>query len=263
MTLGKARALLIGINYVDSPHGRLNGCVNDVKNVKAFLQTKLGMAESDIAMYHDLDENLKRHTTGQGILTALTKVITDSWKDDLDFVWIHYSGHGTHIRDGTDKDEKDGQDEALVPSDYSRAGIILDDTLHSMFKRFNPKTRVFCVFDACHSGTIADLKYLFLDENRVQTEHEDSKPVTCKATSLSGCMDNQTSADAYGVLARKEYTGALTSCLLQSLETDFDACRNDIFKLLANVRELLKQKRFDQFPQLSASYDVRDARVAF
>ena len=50
-----------------------------------------------------------------------------------DSLFFHYSGHGTHQKDvSPDKDESDGQDEALCPSDYPTAGLIVDDDLHEV-----------------------------------------------------------------------------------------------------------------------------------
>ena len=37
IVMNKKIALLIGINYVGSPHG-LNGCINDILNMKKMLQ---------------------------------------------------------------------------------------------------------------------------------------------------------------------------------------------------------------------------------
>ena len=39
---GNKKALLVGINYLHSSKGRLNGCINDVNNVAGFLQSNLG-----------------------------------------------------------------------------------------------------------------------------------------------------------------------------------------------------------------------------
>jgi hypothetical protein len=41
---GRKRALLIGINYFGSPN-QLNGCINDVHNIKGFLIQRFGFKE--------------------------------------------------------------------------------------------------------------------------------------------------------------------------------------------------------------------------
>ena len=54
-------------------------------------------------------------------------------------VWIHYSGHGSHIKD-MDGDEEDGFDEVLVPLDYDKNGVISDDFINKYFiSRINKK----------------------------------------------------------------------------------------------------------------------------
>ncbi len=32
--LGLKKVLLVGINYIEDPNNRLNGCINDVNNIK-------------------------------------------------------------------------------------------------------------------------------------------------------------------------------------------------------------------------------------
>ena len=43
-----------------------------------------------------------------------------------DALFFHFSGHGTQQKD-EDANEADGMDEALVPSDHEKAGLITDD----------------------------------------------------------------------------------------------------------------------------------------
>lgn len=249
----KSEALLIGINYVDTPDAHLNGCVNDVTKISEFLNTKLGFKKESIKLYHDEDPLLKKNTTALGILTVLRDLVVRSWKEQLDMVWIHYSGHGCGIRDTTG-DEIDGQDECLIPSDFRKFGVITDDYLKSIFQNFNPKTKVICVFDCCHSGSILDLKYRYVNSNSVEEEFQ-GKECPAKILMLSGCSDAQTSADAFNVMNNNQFSGALTACLIMSYE---QACNLDIFVLLRKVHDMLKARGFTQFPQLCSTYDLRN-----
>jgi hypothetical protein len=253
----KTAALLIGINYTQTPEARLNGCVNDVKKMSEFLTQRMGFKPETISMFHDEDPILARQTTALGILTQLRKLAIDSWRFQYDIIWIHYSGHGVGIRDRSG-DEKDGQDECIIPSDYKRFGIITDDFLKTIIRNFNPKTKVFAVFDSCHSGSILDLKYRFV--NNVSMAEEFAGPeLGSRVISLSGCRDDQTSADAYNVLNNNQFIGALTACLMLSYEP---ACNNDVFLLLRKVHNMLRTKGFTQYPQLCCTYDLRrDARM--
>ena len=60
-------------------------------------------------------------------------------------------------------------DEALVPVDYSTAGVILDDTLLEILVCPLPKGAVMtCFIDCCHSGTMLDLPYGFLADGNME-----------------------------------------------------------------------------------------------
>lgn len=50
----KKKALLIGINYVNQPRLRLNGCINDVLYTASFLKT-VGFKENEIKVCVDSD----------------------------------------------------------------------------------------------------------------------------------------------------------------------------------------------------------------
>lgn len=250
------RALLIGINYVDDPRNALRGCVNDVLNTKAFLTSRMGFKESEIRAYVDTDEKTKRWTTAQGILAAFHEIVLESWTQNLDFVWIHYSGHGTYTRDDS-SDEADGKDECLCPSDCSRAGMIPDDWVREIFKGFNPNTRVMCVFDCCHSGSIVDLKYRYAPDGKITEEHSDT-PIKAMIMSISGCSDHQTSADAFNVQGRRKFTGALTSCMLSLFEqpNGLETLQKQPLTFLESLRGLLRNKGFTQYPQLCTSFKL-------
>jgi hypothetical protein len=246
-----SRALLIGINYVRTPESRLRGCVNDVKNMENFLSSVVGMDKKDIMSYVDEDPNEYDKTTAIGITRELRNLVSDSWKYDLDLVWFHYSGHGCSIVDNSG-DEKDGKDEALVPSDYNVAGVISDDFISRIMRGFNPKTKVVCVFDCCHSGTIADLRYHYRSKDDVLI-NKIPFDFTAKIITLSGCKDDQTSADAFNVQNAHKFTGALTSCLINVFD---DSCKNDVFVMLEKVRKEIQTKRFSQIPQICSTYDL-------
>ena len=66
-------------------------------------------------------------------------------------VWSSYSGHGSYLPN-IYGNEKDKQDEALVPVDYAKSGLIRDDQLYNIFVSQLPEDcNVFCIVDACHS----------------------------------------------------------------------------------------------------------------
>ena len=245
----KARALLFGLNYAHIPNSALQGCINDVRNMQAYLETLHIPCE----VHTDDTEAGRAATSALGLTRKLYEAAVQTYKEDIDFLWIHFSGHGSWTVDRSG-DERDGRDECLVPSDYPKAGFIPDDVIINLFQLINPKTRVVCIFDCCHSGTIGDVKYSWEGPRRAYIEN-----IACKATAriltLSGCMDVQTSADAYDVVGDKQYTGAMTSSLLHVLKTNPNVGQN-AFALLAAIREKLKAGGFEQVTKMCSSYNL-------
>ena len=70
--------------------------------------------------------------------------------------------------------KKDYQDEALVPLDYNTAGLIRDDQLYNIFiKNIPSDCNVFCMVDACHSGTVLDLPYVYRLDTGINVNRND------------------------------------------------------------------------------------------
>ena len=231
-------AVLFGLNYEKDAKARLNGCVNDVHNVKNMLLEKYD--------FDDVQTFTEHHsTTAMSIVTNIQKLATTS---DLEVAVIHYSGHGTSIRDDSG-DESDGMDECILPSDYRTEGVITDDFLKMVLGKFRAETRVFITMDCCHSGTICDLRYHYKDPAMPPNIRESCAECVAKITMISGCMDNQLSSET------KKQSGAMTSCLLSCLEHTSCPLQNvDMIDLLTVLRCEMEEKKFSQTPQLSSSY---------
>ena len=247
----KSRALLFGLNYAHEPSATLNGCINDVQNMGKHLQAQY--PKMIIDTYSD-DTDLV-NTSGHGMIQRLYELAIKSHSEHLDFVYIHYSGHGSYIKD-TSGDEADGKDECLVPSDFAQKGLIVDDIICSVFAHFNPETRVVCVFDCCHSATVGDVKFSW-DVDKIKIENSKCS-VKAKILTLSGCLDDQTSADAFNVLHDNKFAGALTSCILMTLLEKNNA---DAFELLQGVKSRLQSGGYTQIPRLCSTYNILDDKV--
>ena len=245
----KKRALLIGNNYPGSSCP-LSGCVNDVQDMRDFLVGTKGWAAEDI--------ELKTEASKAAIVQGLCVLALASWTQGLDAVYIHYSGHGTQVKD-TNMDEADGLDEALCPADYATAGMVTDDFLNLVIcSSFNPRTKVRAVFDACHSGSCLDLAYTSEGGKGAKAVlNTKAKRAYGDVQLLSGCRDAQTSADsAYG----GRPAGALTNSLLRALRANPGATS---LQVLDGVHALLAAEGCDQFPLLSGSRDPAISVVAF
>ena len=224
-------ALLIGINYKNTPD-ELYGCINDVNNVRNFLVSKLGYENFII-----LTDDTRIKPTKLNILKAI-EIFVRSLKPG-DEAWFHYSGHGI-LQYDFNRDEESGYDSCIAPIDYGTSGIITDDTIRSILTRRVPKgAKLYMVLDACHSGTGCDNRYKYddsssfiKDKNVVPTtyNHEEwelgrrTRELKYQKTAgdvfcMSGCQDDQESADAF-IEKDQLFGGALTSTLLFHLNSN-------------------------------------------
>jgi len=232
------KSLLIGINYIGTPN-KLRGCHNDIKNVKEYLLTA-GFSEAYMSVL--LDSPGHTYPTKKNIIMAMKNLVSDAKVGD--FLYIHYSGHGSSTRDWNG-DEVDGKDELICSLD----GFIVDDELFQVLIADLPEgVKLRVVFDCCHSGSALDLCYRYMHGNKLfleTKEREANKDVIL----LSGCKDAETSADAY---IEKDYTGALTWAYLKSLKFGREYCKEMNWKdLLLKIRFSLKKGGYTQVPQLS------------
>jgi hypothetical protein len=139
------KALLIGINeYMAVPD--LRGAVNDVELIRDVLVTRFGFQPGDVETLTDAD------ATRDNMLAAFDRLAERSAPGD--FVYLHYSGHGSQAQD-TDGDEVgDSRDETLIPHDGRTGQIadITDDELARAASKLADRQLVI-VLDSCHSGT--------------------------------------------------------------------------------------------------------------
>jgi len=246
-------ALLFGLNYAQCESGELRGCHNDIVNLQRYLTSQCNYTEEEVKAFNDQDH--KDQTSAEGILLTIYNLAKRTLSEDISDCFISYSGHGTQVRD-QGAEEADGKDECLVPWDYGTNGIIRDDTIKDVLCQFNPNTRVVFVCDACHSGSMIDSRYQYFTNNMGKFEQIE-KPIyhsiPCHVIAISGCRDDQTSADAHNVNNESKFTGAFTSCLLQILEDHKDM---PIKQLIVDLHQLLREKGFRQRPVISSSKEL-------
>jgi Caspase domain len=165
-------AMLVGINKY--PGNALNGCVNDVTNLRTMLVENFGFPAGNVVMLTD------EEATRENILAKLDGFGAKLHRDDL-FVFA-YSGHGTlfpdayseeqdetetlHFPNDPRNDNKpffdDGKyDAAICPVDSRDTSsgkpwhnLILDDELYARFSKYAAAgTFINYLTDSCFSGT--------------------------------------------------------------------------------------------------------------
>jgi hypothetical protein len=165
-------AMLVGINKY--PGNALNGCVNDVTNLREMLVSNFGFPAENIVMLTD------EEATRENILAKLDGFGAKLHRDDL-FVFA-YSGHGTLFPDAYSEEQdeteslhfpndprndnkpffEDGKyDAAICPVDSRGTSsgkpwhnLILDDELYARFSKYAAAgTFINYLTDSCFSGT--------------------------------------------------------------------------------------------------------------
>ncbi|KAF3942099.1 Metacaspase-1A [Dactylella cylindrospora] len=294
---GRRKALLIGINYFGQ-RGQLRGCINDVKNMKTFLNERYGYAMEDMVVLTDDQQNPRSQPTKTNIIQAMHWLVKNARPDDS--LFFHYSGHGGQQKD-TDGDEDDGYDETIYPVDFRTAGMIVDDEMHRiMVSPLQPGVRLTAIFDSCHSGSALDLPYLYstkgvLKEPNLVKEAASGLlgalssygkgDILGVASSLGGFIKKTTTSSQADAVAKRtktspadviqwsgskdiqtsadtveggEATGAMSFAFISALKRN---PQQSYQELLNSIRDELEGK-YQQKPQLSCSHPL-DTRTLY
>ncbi len=122
----KKHALLVGINDYKGVND-LQGCVNDVTNVRSILKTFFGFENSEIRVLTD------SRATKKNILARLNSMVKNAATGDC--LIFHFSGHGSQIRDREGDELADHMDELICPYDMDwDNGYITDDILKEILQ---------------------------------------------------------------------------------------------------------------------------------
>ena len=261
--MGTKRALLVGINLYKLPGNNLQGCVNDVNDVRNLLLSKYGFGPQDITMLTD------RQATKANMVASL-KALVASGADSMVF---HYSGHGSEVQ------QTDGHvDQCLCPQDMmDYSTVLLDEEIAGILNGLPLGAKLYFVSDSCHSGTVdrdilmhsnphpAKARFMAVPGYELAVHHTQGRRslvnfLTPRAAAgihllLSGCRDDQPSADAYfnGV-----YNGALTKSVLVALGASPTQNWNQLHDAVVSW---MQQNHFEQEPQLSGPIELTSQAV--
>jgi len=242
------KAILIGINYINTPY-ELSGCIDDTNRMKHLLSSH---EFNDFKILTDLTDC---KPTKANILNEFKNLIVNAKAGDV--LFFYYSGHGSYTYD-RNRDETDGKDEMIISSDLQE---VLDDELKTILQNhLSREVTIIGLFDSCHSGTMFDLKYNYLGRKSSNDDiySENDKVSECQGNviMISGCMDEQTSAEAF---IENKVQGALTWSFIECLNNSPNCSWRELIK---TMRDSLKNNGFSQIPQLSTDsfYDI-DSKV--
>jgi metacaspase-1 len=220
MATAKGISLHVGLNAVDPTHyqgwdGQLAACEQDAKDMQKLAN---GRGYQSKLM-------LTRDATVKGVAGAIAAAAKALGPGDTFF--ITYSGHGGQVPDRNGDESKAETDEiGEFPDRYDETWVLydrmlIDDELFELWSRFQPKVRIIMLSDSCHSGTIAKPlpwdsptdepasrripleveeqtyehhKRLY-DKVQLQVPTRTASSIKATVVLISGCMDNQTSAD--------------------------------------------------------------------
>ncbi len=265
----KKRALLIGINRHKVGGPDLRGCVNDVEDMREVLTKHCGFAASGIRTLTDF------RATQANIEKGIAKLIDDARPGDV--CYLHVSCHGSNVPD-KNGDEADSRDEILCPTDTDWYHPLTDDWIRKVFDRVADKVNLTFVSDCCHSGTnsrnffppdapviprqmTCPLDLMASESGRAlkgtvrggrsskpsKSKRGDIREIAIPEVKLSGCRDDQTSADAR---IRGRFNGAMTYALVRTLKARKGRISNR--ELQQEIAGWLNG-RYEQVPQLEAS----------
>ncbi|MCI0591575.1 MAG: caspase family protein [Gammaproteobacteria bacterium] len=217
--MSKGISIHIGLNYVNPSayggwDGELAGCINDARDMKTIADS-LGYTSTIV-------------TDSQATAAEVCRLIGQAARQLVsgDICLVTYSGHGGQMSDVTG-DEPDGKDETWVLWDRQ----LLDDELNGLWSSFPAGVRILVISDSCNSGTVIKILsfqrkfrsaemaaeyelrpnqaprvrlgnpsalWQNYEANRANYEVSQwsSKPIVqASVTLISGCQDNQFSAD--------------------------------------------------------------------
>lgn len=264
-------ALLVGVNrYLDKNVKTLNGCENDVDDMKAVLTEVFGFPNDTEHVLTLKSEEAKK----QRILDEFKKHLIENakkFKDQKPTVVFYFSGHGSTAVDGPDQDEGDKQDETILPHDRGAGGVtdIVDDDLDRLFGELRQyTTNITFIIDSCHSGTAT---------RAVDFEPREAPPLKPAAApsfvngpkdkgnamlerrvdsyvTLSGCLPSQLSYEYTYTTADKKLrtNGIMTASLVQALRARPDATYRELGD---RVRRAVEEKLSIQSPQVEGNLD--------
>lgn len=186
------KAFIFGSNY-EGTSNQLTSCVSDCQNVASKLSSK----------GYTLTEQWSNYPLNWTTVSASLQSFLQGLRSG-DNAIIYWSGHGIELSD-VDGDEPSGLDATLY---ISSTTYVRDDIIRGYLQQAAAGVKILCIFDCCHSGTMADLTYRLSDLSIVQ---ENSNTFNADIITFGGSPDSGLSYEMNG-------SGVLTSNFLWMLD---------------------------------------------
>ncbi|XP_062022365.1 metacaspase-1-like [Rosa rugosa] len=217
---GRKRALLCGVTYKARKY-KLKGTYNDVNNMNHLLINTFCFPADCIRILSEEEGQPKELTPTKKNIEKSLKWLVEGCQAG-DSLVFYFSGHGLRQPDFKD-DEVDGFDETICPLDFMEEGMILDNDINSTIVHpLKEGVTLHAIVDACHSGTILDLLYVY--DHKGNKWKDNSPPSGArKSTSgglaicLSACEDDKMAADTTA-FDRNVMNGAMTYILIEIIK---------------------------------------------
>ena len=250
-------ALLIGIGEYEKLKS-LPGSLNDIEIISYVLSKRYGFKEKNITFLKN------EAATREGIIEALERIVTKARESDI--VYIHYSGHGSQVKDLNGDEFDDDKDETLVPYDGRAPNVpdITDDKLNELLSQINAQ-RVIVSIDACHSGSVTRGAKIHTrsvpPDTRLELYRHDQRytrgsriigppraVVFSSSTSYERALDGRVGGRYHGYFSYALFRSLLFSTLEASPPMVFDAVKKE----LHHIKNLLHRRTFPA-PQLKVT----------
>ena len=240
--------IVVGCEY-RGQSSQLLGCARDAMNIAKCFNSKYAIPKSNIFYLTEDNQNLQ--PTRKNIMNVLSNCIQRASQGQCRQIIFYYSGHGTGILD-QNGDEIDGQDEVILPNDYSKNGVITDDELYRIFQQVPNSCKTLYIFDSCNSGTMGDLEYQFKSigdhTSQIVKSSRRQNKVSSSSICISGCKDNQTSTV---IRENGTWESALTLALLEILQQNTGSI--SLQELEQKLRDWMISRGLTQQPMVTFS----------
>lgn len=277
-------ALLIGIDEYPDPISSLYGCVNDIEDIKDYLQSRKGVPEDRLHL-----RTLKnKEATRENVIKGFREHLCNAQKDDT--VLFYYSGHGSqelapeefrHL-------EPDRLNETLVCYDSRTEGGwgLADKELAQLIAEVSEKKPHICIIlDSCHSGsgtrdplqetgvrlTSIDKRNRPLNSYLLELQQQIKNSLTYSSLKdhpsgwkiltgshvlLAACRDSEVAKEING---NGKQRGAFSYCLLETLkQANGNISYQDLFR---GAKSLVSSQVTVQSPQLEVNYSEAEDQV--